>query len=324
MKHSLLTKMMLVASISTASVSYVQAADKVMIAELTWPGAKIIGNLIKVVIQEKLGGEADMVPSTNSIAFSAMDGGRGDIDVHPDVWLPNQQALVDEYVEANKSVTLSKGYYEGRTGFCVPKYMSEQYGIKSVYDLATPEAQKLFDSDGDGMGEIWAGGAGWTSTNINKVKARDYGIDLFNTVSTEDEAIFYNRLETLYQQKKGVAFYCYVPHYVHALYDVVLLEEPKYDAAQYKMLQPQEDPDWYQKSSITSGDPVKHVHVAYSKTLETRAPDVAKFLTNISLSANDVSSWTYQVVIKGKDPEDVVRAWVNDHGATVDKWLGIE
>lgn len=324
MRKSLLAKVMLAVSIGSASVSYVHAADKVMIAELSWPGAKIIGNLIKVVIEEKLGAEADMVPSTNSIIFAAMDGGRGDIDVHPDVWLPNQQALVDQYVTGNKTVALSKGFYEGKTGFCVPKYMSEKHGIKTVYDMATPEAQALFDSDGDGMGEVWAGGAGWASTNINKVKARDYGIELFNTISTEDEAIFYNRLETLYKKEQGVAFYCYVPHYVHALYETVLLEEPEYDAAQYQMLQPQNDPNWYEKSSIFTGDPIKNVRIAYSKTLETRSPEVADFLSNINLSADDVSNWTYQVIIEGKEAEDVVRTWVSNNSTTVDKWLGIE
>lgn len=324
MRNSLLTKVILALSISSASVSAVQAADKVMIAELTWPGAKIVGNLIKVIIEEKLGGEADMVPSTNPVAFSAMDGGRGDIDVHPDLWLPNNQALVDQYVDDKGTVALSNGYYEGRTGFCVPNYMPEKHGIKTVFDMATPEAQTLFDSDGDGMGEIWVGAAGWSSTNINKVKARDYGIELFNTVSTEDEAIFYSRLETLYKQEKGVAFYCYIPHYVHALYDMTLLEEPEYDPAQYTMIQPKDDPEWFEKSSITTGDPVKNVRIAYSKSLEKRAPDVATFLSNINLESSVVSNWTYEVIIKEKNAEDVVRSWISENSATVDKWLGIE
>ncbi|MFT2110088.1 glycine betaine ABC transporter substrate-binding protein [Marinomonas sp. 2405UD68-3] len=324
MRKSLLTKVMLAVSIGSASVGSIHAADKVMIAELSWPGAKIIGNLIKVIVEEKLGGEADMVPSTNSVVFAAMDGGRGDIDVHPDVWLPNQQALVDEYVNGKNSVSLSNGFYEGRTGFCIPQYMSEKYGIKTVYDMATPEAQELFDSDGDGMGEIWVGGAGWSSTNINKVKARDYGIEFFHTVSTEDEAIFYNRLETLYKKEKGVAFYCYVPHYVHALYDTVLLEEPEYDPTQYTMYQPKNKTDWYEQSSIMTGDPIKNVRIAYSNTLETRTPDVAKFLSNINLDSADVSNWTYQVIIEGKNAEDVVRSWISENSKTVDKWLGIE
>ena len=34
-----------------------------------------------------------------------------------------------------------------------------------------------FDTDGDGMGEIWIGAAGWASTNIEKIRAKSYGYD---------------------------------------------------------------------------------------------------------------------------------------------------
>lgn len=322
MKKSIIG-MTLALSMGLASHSSL-AADKVMVGEPTWPGAKIIANLVKVIIQDKLGGEADLVPGTNPVIFAAMDGGRGDIDIHPDVWLPNQKSLTDEYVDGKGTVGLSGGAYQGRTGFCIPTYMATDNNIRSIYDLATPEAQKLFDSDGDGKGEIWAGASGWASTNVNKVKARDYGIETFLDVGTEDETVFYSKLKTLINQKKGAVFYCYKPHYVHALYDITMLDEPKNDPAKYKMIQPSSDVDWFTKSKITTGDPIKTVRIAYSKSLEKRAPDAAKLLANIDLDADTVSNWTYQVVIKGKKAEDVVRAWVYTNGKTVDKWLGIE
>ncbi len=313
----------LAAGTALSSVA-VQAQEKVMIGEPSWPGAKIIANLLKVVIEEKLGGEADLVPGTNPVIFAAMDGGRGDIDVHPDVWLPNQQSLTDEYVEGKETVGLSEGSYAGVSGFCVPNYMIEKHNIKSVFDLATPDAQALFDSDGDGMGEIWLGAAGWASTNVHKVKARDYGIDTFLEPGTEDETVFYAKLKDLVANEKGAVFYCYKPHYVHALYDVSILEEPPHDPATYTIIQPDADADWFNKSKILSGDSKKDVRIAHSKSLDTRAPEVAKFLTNIDLSSDDVSQWTFEVVVNGKEPEDVIKTWVNANGEKVDAWLGIQ
>jgi len=319
----LLSTATLILLASTLSLS-THAADKVMIGEPTWPGAKIIANLVKVIIEEKLGGEAELVPGTNPVIFAAMDGGKGDIDVHPDVWLPNQKSLTDNYVDGKGTVGLSKGAYKGQTGLCVPTYMATKHNIKSIYDLGTPDAQTLFDSDGDGKGELWAGASGWASTNVNKVKARDYGIDTFLDVGTEDETVFYSKLKNLVSREKGAVFYCYKPHYVHALYDMTIIEEPAHDPKNYTMVQPSADVDWFTKSKITTGDPVKTVRIAYSKSLDSRAPDAAKFLANIDLNANDVSNWTYQVVIQGKNAEDVVRAWVSENGTTVDKWLGIQ
>jgi glycine betaine/proline transport system substrate-binding protein len=322
MKHRF-CKSILVSAVLCVAATTAAAQSTVMIGEPSWPGAKIIANLISTVITTRLGGQATIVPGTNPVIFAAMDGGKGDIDVHPDVWLPNQKSFTDKYVDGSKTVGLSKGSYSGRAGFCVPTYMVKDHKVKSVYDLATPEAQKLFDADGDGRGEIWIGASGWASTAIHQVKARDYGISDFLTPGKEDEAVFYAKLANQIAKKKGVAFYCYTPHYVHKLYDVTMLEEPAFDAAKYKMVQPNEDADWLAKSKITVGDSPKFVHVAYSKSLEKRAPDVARFLANIKLETDLVSEWTRQVIVEKKEPADVVKAWVAANPKVVDRWLGL-
>ncbi|SNT26419.1 glycine betaine ABC transporter substrate-binding protein [Tropicimonas sediminicola] len=299
------------------------AQEKVMIGEPSWPGAKIMTNVIGQVIESRLGGEVGYAPGANAVIFAAMDGGRGDIDVHPDVWLPNQASFTDEYVDQKGTVALSAGSYEGRAGFCVPSYMAEKHNIKSVFDLATPEAQALFDSDGDGMGEIWVGASGWASTNVHKVKVRDYGIETFLAPGTEDETVFYARLKDAIAEEKGVVFYCYKPHYVHALYDVTMIEEPPYEAEQYTMVQPDQDADWYNKSSIMTGDIVKTVTVAHSKSLEERNPAAAAFLSAIDMDDATLSQLTYEVVVEGKEISDVVGAWIDANGDTVDSWLGL-
>jgi glycine betaine/proline transport system substrate-binding protein len=305
------------------SVGSAWSAEKVMIGEPSWPGAKIIANVIKEVITTKLGVQAGLVPGANAAIYAGMDKGRGDIDVHPDVWLPNQKSFTDKYVEANKTVALSEGYYEGATGFCVPTYMAEEHGIKSVFDLATPQAQGLFDLDNDGKGEIWLGASGWGSTKINQVKVRDYGIGDFLTPTTEDEAIFYSKIAAAVKKKAGVVFYCYKPHYVHKLYDVTMLQEPAHDPAKYKIVQPDQDSEWFTKSKITTGDPKKTVRVAYSRSLEKRAPEVARFLKNISLTDAAVSAMTHDVVVEKQEPATVASDWVQANSQIVDGWLGL-
>lgn len=307
----------------TFATTGAMAQDKVMIGEPSWPGAKIMANVIGQIIEGRLGGEVGYAPGANAVIFAAMDGGRGDIDVHPDVWLPNQASFTDEYVDQKGTVSLSSGSYEGRAGFCTPTYMVDKHNIKSVFDLATPDAQELFDSNGDGMGEIWVGASGWASTNIHKVKVRDYGIETFLEPGTEDETVFYSRLKDAIAQEEGVVFYCYKPHYVHALYDVTMIEEPPYNEAEFKIVQASEDADWFAKSKITTGDIVKTVTVAYSNSLKERNPAAASFLANIDMDADSLSELTYEVVVKGGDVSEVVSAWISDNSDTVDGWLGL-
>ena len=66
-------------------------------------GAQAIAQLIHEVVTKKLGGKAEFVTGTNAIIFQAMDQGKGSIDIHPDVWLPNQETFTKKYVGQKNS-----------------------------------------------------------------------------------------------------------------------------------------------------------------------------------------------------------------------------
>ena len=306
-----------------ATVANAGAQELVRIAEPNWASGRAIAGLIKVVIEDKLGGSAELVPGTNAVIFKAMDRGKGEIDVHPDVWLPNQENFTGEYVDAKKTVALSKNSYGGIAGFCVSRAFSEEHGIKSVFDLATPEAAALTDRDGDGQGEIWVGAQGWASTKANSVKVRDYGITNFFEPIIAEEEVASASIKDAINKGEGYAFYCYAPHFNWFIFDMVMLEEPAFDEANYTMIQPAEDPEWFEKSRITTGDKPKMIHVGYSRTLEQRVPAVADFLSNIALDTDTVNGWTHEIVVLKRDSQEVARTWVEANSERVDGWLGL-
>ena len=140
------------AAASLAASSNAIAAEQVNIGAPAWTGAQAIAHLIKEVVEGRIGGQANLVPGNNASIFQAMDQGRGDIDVHPDVWLPNQESFTKKYVDGAGTVVLSDKYYEGKQSFCVARDFAEQNNVTSVFDLARPEVAALMDSDGDGKG----------------------------------------------------------------------------------------------------------------------------------------------------------------------------
>ena len=306
-------------SASTAAV----AQEVVRVAEPNWASGRAMAGLIKVVIEDKLGGKAELVPGTNAVIFKAMDRGKGEIDVHPDVWLPNQSNFTDEYVDANKTVALSRGSYEGFSAFCAPREFAAKHNIKTVFDLATPEAAELMDRDGDGMGDIWVGAPGWASTKINSVKVRDYGITNFFQPMEAEEEVATASISDALNKDEGFAFYCYAPHYNWFVFDMVRLEEPAYDPAKYDMKQPAEDPNWFENSKVSTGDKPKAIHVGYSRSLETRAPSVAAFLSRIQMDTETVNNFTHEIVVKKRSSEEVAREWIAANAARVDAWLGL-
>jgi glycine betaine/proline transport system substrate-binding protein len=300
-----------------------QGAEKVAIGVPAWTGAQAIANLIKVVVTDKIGGEVEMVPGTNATIFQAMDQGKGDIDVHPDVWLPNQENFTQEYVDGKGTVILSSKPYQGKQNFCVSKVFSEVNNVTSIFDLARPEIAALMDSDGNGKGEIWIGAPGWASANVNEVKVRDYGLMDFMEPVRAEQSVMVAEVGDRIAKNVGYAFYCYAPHAIWFMHDVVTLEEPPYDPAKYVMVQPKEDPDWFEKSRVMTEDALKSVQVAYSKSLEERSPIVASFLANMQLDTDTVNFFAFQIAGKGRDPEEVAKEWVAANAERVDGWLGL-
>tara|TARA_Y100001954_G_scaffold237371_1_gene300824 strand:- start:940 stop:1917 length:978 start_codon:yes stop_codon:yes gene_type:complete len=313
----------LLSSVFLSMTAGTAMAEEVKIGVPSWTGAQAIAHLLGAVVETKIGGKVEYVPGNNATIFQAMDQGKGDIDVHPDVWLPNQESFTKKYVDGAGTVTLSANSYEGNQGYCVSKKFAAEYNITDIADLGRPEVAAAMDSDGNGKGEMWIGAPGWASANVNEVKVRDYGLLDFIEPIRAEEAVKTARIKDSIAKGEGYAFYCYEPHAVWYMFDVVMLSEPTHDPAKYKMIQPSDSANWYDESYVASKDALKQVQIAYSLSLKDRSPAIAEFFSRFSLDANDVSSFAYEISGKGRNPEDVAKEWIAANPIRVDAWLGL-
>ncbi|EFL89261.1 glycine betaine ABC transporter substrate-binding protein [Ahrensia sp. R2A130] len=299
------------------------AAEKVSIGVPSWTGAQAVAHLLAEVVTSRIGGEAELVPGNNATIFQAMDQGKGDIDVHPDVWLPNQESFTKKYVDGAGTVQLSSNPYEGNQGFCVSKNFAAENKVTDIADLGRPDVAAKMDSDGNGKGEMWIGAPGWASANVNEVKVRDYGLGDFIEPIRAEEAVKTARVKDSIAKGEGYAFYCYKPHAIWYMFDVEMLTEPTFDPANYKMVQPSDSPDWFTDSKVATKDALKNVQIAWSKSLAERSPAIAEFFDRFKLSADDVSSFAYEISGKGREPGEVAKEWVAANSDRVDGWLGL-
>ena len=299
------------------------SAEKVNIGAPSWTGAQAIAALLQAVVVERIGGEANLVPGNNATIFQGMDQGKGDIDVHPDVWLPNQESFTKKYVDGAKTVTLSKNPYEGNQGFCVSQNFAKENSITDIADLGRPDVASKMDSNGDGKGEMWIGAPGWASANVNEVKVRDYDLLPFIEPVRAEESVKTARVKDSIAKGEGYAFYCYKPHAIWYMFDVTMLSEPRYDPANYKMVQPSDSPDWYKESRVATKDALKKVQIAWSNSLKERSPAIVEFFERFSLTADDVSSFAYEISGKGRKASEVASEWIAKNPERVDAWLGL-
>lgn len=311
------------------------AKETVVIGEVSWDASLAIENVLKNIMEEHLNVDVEIISADQAAIWSAMNKGKGSIDVHPDVWTSSQTEPWAKFIApgGKESVTSNDKPYLGTDGFFIPGYIQDEYGVKSVLDLAKPEIAKLFDSDDDGKGEYWPGAPGWSGVKINQIKAKGYGFDQYFTPVIISDSLIKAQLKTAYRKKKGLLFYYWTPEWIHSAYDLRKLEEPEftgyagdskkghaeYNAAGcYKF---NDTENWLEDSSITCGAPTTEVYIAYSRSLETRAPKVAKFLNKVALNADDVSQWINKIAQDDEDPAEMAAAWVEANQETVQGWL---
>ncbi len=301
--------------IAAASAS---AQEKVAISDLNWTGAKAIAHVIKAVIEGPLGSEAEIIEglSDQAIIGAGMDKGDGSADVWTDMWMPNQQGPWDKYIEGAGTVSHNQPY-KGGQGMFVPAYLGDK--ITSFDDLKDPAVAAMFDKDGNGKGEYWAGDAAWKSTKIWQVKMKDYGLSELWEPEIISDATFKAQLQSSYSNQKPILFYYWSPEWIHAAYELSPLAEPAFTEGCMDLQLDRED--WLEASKASCQTPDAEIYVSFSKSLETRNPAAAKFLSQIKLDPAVVNDWILKIGRDEMDPQDVAEEWVAANMDTVNAWI---
>ena len=295
------------------------AQEKVAIADLNWTGAKAIAHVLKAVIEGPLGSEAEIVEglSDQAIISAGMDKGDGSADVWTDMWMPNQQGPWDKYVEEAGTVAHNEPY-QGTQLMYVPSYMADEIG--SFEDLRNPEIAAKFDKDGNGKGEYWAGDASWKSTKIWQVKMKSYGLDELWEPEIVSDATFKAQLQSAINNEEPALFYYWTPEWLHAAYELTPLDEPEFSEGCLQ-LDDLDSEDWLEVSEASCRTPDANVYVSYSKSLEERNPEAAKFLSQVKFTPDMVNQWILQIGRDEQDPQDVAETWVAENMDIVNGWI---
>lgn len=327
------------ASVVAVAATAADAKTKVVIGELDWAGSRAIEQVLNQVMTEYLDAEVSTIAAAQEALYEALDKGDGSADIVADMWADHLPTQMKNYVlpGGRQTIILNKTPYLGTEGIFIPKYVADEHGVKALADLAKPEVAKLFDSDGNGLGELWAGSVGWESLGHTQVRAKSYGFDKTMELTTVEQAVEVAQLKDAYENKRPIAFYYWTPEWIHAAYELQKLEEPEFtgytmDSAKgtdrykadgcYTFYQPAERNDWLEASDIKCGQPPTRVFIAHSKALAERDPKISQFLTQVTLNADDVNQWILEMEVNGKPVEEVAKAWIDANRAKIEsEWL---
>jgi len=273
-----------------------------------WSGDWLTIYVPKILLEEELGYTTEIADTSVTSAWAAI--GAGEAHLWTDSWMPNQEDLRKEYVDTTEELGLIYGSGESADDICkeawfVPKWVSEQYGITSATDLNEPEIAKLFDTDGDGIGDILGCDVAWECAKITDEMIAGYGLEGMYEQKYGAEAIMTAAIEGHLKKNEPVLFYLYTPHPFFIKFpigeDVVRLDDPK--------------GYW--------GD-ISTVHIFGNKDWIAKNPEAAELLRQVKMTSAGIAWSMAKMEAKGDAPEAleaIAREWIDEHQAEVDSWL---
>ena len=294
-------------------------ASDAVIGIPSWSSADATAHVLKEVLSSRLGLDVAVKGGTNEEIFAGLDD--GSIHVHPEVWLPNHKALHDKYIIGRKTAIMSEKAIPAEQGVCGTRQTADQFGIRKIEDLSDPQKAKTFDTNQDGLGEMWIGAPDWSSTRIEKIRAKSYGHAKTMQLLEAQETVAMAAIDAAVAVDRPLAFYCYAPHHLFALHEVVFLQEPPYSPLSWKIVDPAEDPQWLDHSQAAVAWPTSFLHVVYSKALADAHPEAAKLLSAVELDVDTVSAMTYAIVVDRIPAAEFAKQWVKDNSERIDQWV---
>lgn len=223
------------------------------------------------------------VEETNADVSSIYIGlSRGDLNVYMDSWMPSHEEHLNKYKD--KVVDTAISYSNAQSGLVVPTYMDD---INSIEDLVGQEEQ--FENT------IFGVEPGGNASKIINELIDGYGLDMEQVNSSEGGMIAQGM--RLIEQEKPVVFYGWRPHTMFNKLDIKVIEDPK--------------------GYFSNPD----IHVITNAGLEEEAPEVFEFLSNWSISIDDLEEMIVEIE-EGADEEDVAREWIENNQDQVNEMIG--
>src|ERR687893_892153 len=73
--------------------------ERLLLANIGWDENVAVSNLTKVLLEDELGYESVEIRTNDDLDVTYRDVASGEVDAFQDVWLPNQEAKLDEVAE---------------------------------------------------------------------------------------------------------------------------------------------------------------------------------------------------------------------------------
>lgn len=255
---------------------------EVELSYVLWDSEIASTNVVKAVLQERMGYEVKLTAVDAGIMWKSM--AESDADAMVAAWLPTTHGHYLEEVK-DEVVNLGPNLEGTKTGLVVPTYVT----LDSIEEL-NENADKF-------NGEIVGIGPDAGIFKDTNEAIEEYGLtNLKQTQGTD--ATMTGTLADAIKNKEWVVVTGWTPHWLFAKFDLKYLKDPK---------------------GVYGGE--GFIATIARKGLKEDMPEVYKFLDAFKWSPNDMAQVMIWNQEEGTDPYDNAKRWVEENSDKVDTWL---
>jgi glycine betaine/proline transport system substrate-binding protein len=254
-----------------------------LLANMGWDENVAVSNLTKVLLEDELGYESVEILTQDNLNATYRDMASGEVDAFQDVWLPNQEALLDQVAE---DVEHLDPWFLGETkqGMAVPAYMD----VRSIPQLNGTDAKFIL-------------GIEQTSVMVQEVGQEvipAYGLQ--QELVTAQTAGMLAEVERLYAFREEFVFLAWSPHWMNQRFDIRYLEDPK-------------------DAMGPTNDSAK-ISTIVREGLRDADPVAYAFMDALELTEEQINGLEY-AINKEDDPLAGARRWASENREVVRPWI---
>jgi glycine betaine/proline transport system substrate-binding protein len=254
-----------------------------VLANIGWDENVAVSNLTKVLLEDELGYERVEIDTNEDLDATYRRVASGELDAFQDVWLPNQEALLDQVAEDVKHLD---PWFLGETkqGMAVPAYMD----VRSIEELNGTDAEVIWGIEPSSVMNHEVGG--------EVIPA--YGLK--QKLVAAPTAGMLAEVGHLYAFREDFVFLAWSPHWMNQRFDIRYLKDPK-------------------DAQGTTNDPAKCSTIVRGDLREDD-PVAYAFIDALELTEEQING--LETVINDEDdPLAGARRWASENRAVIRPWI---
>ena len=250
----------------------------IVFAGLDWDSVGFHNAVARRILEAGYGCKTDAIPGSTIPMLQGV--AQGDIDIAMEIW---KDAVTDVWQRAltrGQVTEIGVNFPDAIQGWYIPRYVAEAHpDLKSVSDLT--RYKKIFaDPEEPSKGRFYNCVAGWSCEVINTNKLRAYKLSAdFTNFRPGTGTALAAAIAGAYLKREPIVAYYWGPTWVLGAYDLVKLQEPAWNEADWKGLAAKAD-------YPTAVDyPVVEVWIGANAKFTKSAPEITAFLAKYRTSA---------------------------------------